>query len=179
MTKILVICTGNINRSALTAALLQRDVGHIHTIRSAGLTADGLVPPDKMVAAALEHGIDLSGHVSRLVTESDIEGADLLICMDRTHPVRLAAVSTEAPTKTFLMTELIESLRGLPDPPDSLEAAIAALADQRSPGQFLSPRHPDVPDPMGRSKRQFKKASQIIVDLVGELSPQLLQKDRE
>jgi protein-tyrosine-phosphatase len=174
MTKILVICTGNINRSALTAALLQREVGHIHMIRSAGLTADGLVPPDKMVAAALEHGIDLSQHVSRLVTESDIDRADLVICMDRTHPVKLASVNGDAPDKTFLMTELIDGLASLPNSGGDLNGAIAALAADRTPGQYLAPRHPDVPDPMGKSKRHFKKASQIIVDLVGELTPRLL-----
>lgn len=173
MTRILVVCTGNINRSALGAALLERNLGNIHTIRSAGVIADDMRSPDRMIEAAQEHGVDLSHHLSRLITPEDIEGAELVICMDRTHPVQLASVSETAIDKTFLLTELIDKLGSLPIPVPDLLTAVNQLAEERSPNEFLSPDYPDVPDPQGRSKKAFRQASEVIVDLINDVTPLL------
>ena len=93
MALITVVCTGNINRSPFAAALLRARLDESYIVTSAGLTANGLIPPSSMLKAAKKAGVDLAQHRSRLLTAQDVDTSDLVLCMDRTHPIRIAAIA--------------------------------------------------------------------------------------
>lgn len=79
---ILVLCHGNVNRSALCAALLKKEVSGKHTVKSAGFLEGGRRAAAKMRDAAKEFDVDLEEHRSTTVTKSLVKWADLIIDMD-------------------------------------------------------------------------------------------------
>lgn len=81
---ILVMCLGNICRSPFAAAALQRSVaGSGLRVESAGFLEDGRCAPEAAQKSALNRGVDLSAHRSQRVTDAMVQGADLVIVMDR------------------------------------------------------------------------------------------------
>jgi protein-tyrosine phosphatase len=87
--RIVVLCLGNINRSAYAAALLRTrlggNAGEGPTILSAGFIGPDRPSPPEAIAIAAERGIDLSGHRSRLVSAELLRDADLVLVMNRTQ----------------------------------------------------------------------------------------------
>jgi len=95
MTKrILLVCTGNICRSPLAAALLSkalhdRDLDGVE-VSSAGTGAwDGAPASEGAYLVALERGLDLSSHRARLLTRELVEESDLVLTMARHHRARV------------------------------------------------------------------------------------------
>ena len=95
MTKrILLVCTGNICRSPLAAAILFRALADRELtgveVSSAGTGAwDGAPASEGAYLVALERGLDLSGHRARLLTRELVENADLILTMARHHRARV------------------------------------------------------------------------------------------
>ena len=92
--RILLVCTGNICRSPLAAALLERALGERAaegiTVSSAGTGAwDGAPVSEGAYLVGLERGLDLSGHRARLLTRELVERADLILTMARHHRARV------------------------------------------------------------------------------------------
>src|SRR5438067_12160437 len=91
--RILLVCTGNICRSPLAAALLdralaQRGIDGIE-VGSAGTGAwDGAPVSEGAYLVGLERGLDLSAHRTRLLTRELVEAAELLLHM-ASHPPSL------------------------------------------------------------------------------------------
>jgi protein-tyrosine phosphatase len=78
------MCLGNICRSPFAAAILRQRVNGANLrIESAGFIGPGRQTPDTGQRAALRRGIDLSAHRSQLVTATLLQGADLVVVMDR------------------------------------------------------------------------------------------------
>src|SRR5260370_41317361 len=78
---ILVLCTGNVCRSPMAAALLARalaarDVNLL--VRSAGTLPGGYPALADTVAAMAERGLDISRPVSRAAPPADLAGAALV-----------------------------------------------------------------------------------------------------
>jgi protein-tyrosine-phosphatase len=95
MTKrVLLVCTGNICRSPLAAALLtkalqDRDLSDLD-VSSAGTGAwDGAPASEGAYLVALERGLDLSSHRARLLTRELVEASDLILTMARHHRARV------------------------------------------------------------------------------------------
>jgi protein-tyrosine phosphatase len=132
-----------------------------------GPAAEGRPTPQRMVDAAAEHGVDLSDHRSRRLTADDVERADLVLCMDRSHPVRVAELSTRAPAVTFTLPEALArfTATGAHD----LAGMVAAASAERSVTEFLRPRQGDVEDPMGRNARTHRRVAADIVGMVESL----------
>jgi len=168
MARITVVCTGNINRSPFAGALLARALPD-HEIASAGLIRSGMRTPDRMVRAAADYDIDLSTHVSSQLEAADIESSDLVLSMDRTHPVQIAAVSEAATANCFTVEEAIVRLGAAAELSDSLENQVS-IAAQRPVSEFLAPRFPDIADPMGRSRRFHSKVTAHLVEAVERLA---------
>lgn len=85
---ILFICTGNVCRGPLAAALFKRrnsnGIGRI--VRSAGVqTTDGRPVLPVAQEAAHRRGIDLSNHLARMVTPNLLPGFDLILAMEARH----------------------------------------------------------------------------------------------
>jgi protein-tyrosine phosphatase len=84
---ILIVCTANINRSFMAERILKghlkkQGMSHVHVSSAALLDMQG-AEADPVAAELLrENGYDGSGHQSSLLTESRIDGADLILVME-------------------------------------------------------------------------------------------------
>src|SRR5437879_11737290 len=92
--RILLVCTGNICRSPLAAAVLERALGvrgiEGLAVASAGSGAwDGAPVSEGAYLVGLERGLDLSGHRARLLTREIVEEAGLILTMARHHRARV------------------------------------------------------------------------------------------
>src|SRR2546430_12784605 len=84
--RILLVCTGNICRSPLASALLERALLERGiegiAVGSAGTGAwDGAPVSEGAYLVGLERGLDLSGHRARLLPREPVDGADLILTM--------------------------------------------------------------------------------------------------
>ena len=88
---ILFLCTGNVSRSYLAEALLKNELQCLNhadgfSVFSAGFHAFPGSPPDPNMAAFLrEKGIEMKSHGARQVREEDLEWADLILVMEKSH----------------------------------------------------------------------------------------------
>jgi protein-tyrosine-phosphatase len=110
MKTILLVCTGNICRSPLAAALLQRALSQRGVegvdVASAGTGAwDGAPVSEGAYLVGLERGLDLSGHRARLLTRELVEGADLILTMARHHRARVDELGGGAEQRVFVLGE--------------------------------------------------------------------------
>lgn len=82
-TDILFLCHGNICRSPFAEKYATNRFEDMVTVKSAGFYPEtGRPSPTNAVRAAGEFQIDLTDHVSSVVTQSDIESADITFLMD-------------------------------------------------------------------------------------------------
>jgi protein-tyrosine-phosphatase len=100
MKRILLVCTGNICRSPLAAALLdralQRRGAEGVVVASAGTGAwDGAPVSEGAYLIGLERGLDLSAHRARLLTRELVDEADLILTMARHHRARVHELGGE------------------------------------------------------------------------------------
>jgi protein-tyrosine-phosphatase len=98
---VLFVCTGNICRSPLAEALLQREVAAREMdgvrVASAGTGAwDGAPASEGAYLIGLEHDLDLSAHRARLLTRDMVRSADLVFTMSRHHRARVQELEPEA-----------------------------------------------------------------------------------
>ncbi len=105
---VLFVCTGNICRSPLAAALLARALNERGledvTVTSAGTGAwDGAPASEGAYLVGLERGLDLSGHRARLLTRELVEQADLILTMARHHRARVDELGGEG--RVFVLGE--------------------------------------------------------------------------
>jgi len=81
--KLLVVCTGNLCRSPLGAALLR---GGGFAADSAGLrAAEGRPADPATLRVAARHGVSLDGHMARAFAPALAGGCDLILTMEPAH----------------------------------------------------------------------------------------------
>ena len=90
MADVLFVCTGNVCRSPSAALLLRQQLGDEAgaevTVHSAGTVGADVGPPSPLVEGGpRDFGIDLGGHVPRIVDPGMIEAADLVVGLTREH----------------------------------------------------------------------------------------------
>jgi protein-tyrosine phosphatase len=131
--RILIICTGNICRSPMAAALLAQRLSQrtpAAEIESAGLAALVGYPADPLAQEVMrEQGLDLSGHRARQLTPTMIVDFDLILAMEAQH---VKAIQFMVPSARGRVHQLGQ------------------------PGGF------DIPDPYGRPRQAFVEALQLI-----------------
>lgn len=90
--KVLVLCHGNVNRSAAVACMLNNHPNKFE-VRSGALKPNPGTPPAaaKMRRAMKEAGFSLESHRARAVTEEDFLWADLVLYMDNGNFKRIEA----------------------------------------------------------------------------------------
>src|SRR6059036_4031752 len=106
--RILLVCTGNICRSPLAAALLERALVERGiqgiAVGSAGTGAwDGAPVSEGAYLVGLERGLDLSSHRARLLTRELVDAADLILTMARHHRARVDELGGES--QVFVLGE--------------------------------------------------------------------------
>ena len=140
------------------------------TVHSAGLLEDGRPAAAHSVSVMGDRQLDLSGHGSRRMTEAMLTEADLVIGMERRH-VREAAVTVgDVWPRSFTLRELARrAVAAGPRPADvPLQAWLAELSADRTTGDHLGDFTPDdVPDPVGRGVRTFRRCADELEQLIG------------
>lgn len=115
--RVLILCVGNICRSPTAEFLLRHRLrGSDLVVESAGLAALAGRPIDPLAESILaERGISARTHVARQVTPALIEGADLVLAMEKRHMAALHAIAPHARGRSFLLGRWIRDTE-IPDP---------------------------------------------------------------
>lgn len=121
MAKILIICTANICRSPVAAALLRdrlRQRGLMDwQVGSAGtwvMVSRGASRYSVQVSA--RNGLDISGHRSTMVDEAYLREADLVLTMEDGHAEALRSEFAEQGYKVYQLSEMIGRVYNIADP---------------------------------------------------------------
>ena len=149
---ILFVCTANITRSAMGAAILKKIVAdkglqESFLIDSAGTEALAEMPPDDYTIAVCEkHGIDISNHRGQQVTHAMVHDASIIFCMAEPHRRIIRGIFPQWERKIVMLKEF-----GLEDLPKELS----------------------ISDPTGRAKRKYEQCFQEIETEITRILPLL------
>lgn len=143
---ILFVCTGNISRSYLAKTLLLNEINKNQlegiSVSSAGTGAyPGTAADPEMIAFLKEKEIPEGEHYSRMISQDDIDWADLILVMEEYHYDYLVRTWPESEYK-------IEML-----------------------GKYITPDQPDdeIVDPYGRSPYHYRLVQSQIMLAVSNL----------
>lgn len=101
------VCTGNTCRSPMAEAILKSKKLKDVDVRSAGVFAmEGGELSENAKAVLLQENIEFN-HQARLVTEQDIDWADLILTMTLSHKDMLLRSFPQAEGKTFTLKEYV------------------------------------------------------------------------
>jgi protein-tyrosine phosphatase len=118
---VLVVCTANICRSPVGEALLQAKLQAENlagwTVSSAGVWAavDNTASLFSQLLMA-EQGLDIASHRSQLVTESLLQQADLVVCMETRHVNSLRSAFPTYKNKLFTLKQMVGKRGSVRDP---------------------------------------------------------------
>ena len=127
---VLFVCSGNICRSPLAAAMLEKRLcalGIDHVLVESAGTVDlrGRGASRWALEVAADNGLDLSHHVSRQVNRSMLEDADIVVAMTNAHAEYIADILPGIRKKTIALD--------VPDPyglqKETYEAAFAVIEE--------------------------------------------------
>lgn len=177
---VLVVCQGNVNRSALGAALLERwadwylpDGAAEHVrVTSAGLGApvgSRMGRRSKVIAEAL--GADSSRHRAAQITEAHVRSADLVLVSSSEQRDSVLALVPGALARTFTIREAGRVAEALPEWPAphsvaELRARVLAVADNRIAGAGDD----DIVDPQGKDDEAYRQMAREEVPALAELA---------
>lgn len=99
---ILFVCTGNTCRSPMAEGYLRSKGIDGVTVLSRGLASDGSPVSLNSKTAMAEVGIDIGGHISKQLTDRDINKADKIICLSPSHKAVLLSAGVPA-EKLFVL----------------------------------------------------------------------------
>ncbi len=153
MTKILMVCMGNICRSPMAQGIMEEKVkqyGLNATIDSAGTINyhAGEAPDHRAQTVMIAHGIDISQQRARQITLKDLEDFDFIFVMDTSNFREVMRLATpEQKSKIKLVTEYAW------------------------PGQ-----HVEVPDPYYGGREGFENTFKILDSACDAIAQYLVHK---
>ena len=122
MRTILVVCTGNICRSPMAAALLRallvadEERGDWRVVSAGTRAPEGRSASPYAVAEMEQRGIDIRDHRSQGVTDELMQEADLVLVMTRHHAEMLSAAFPDQKEKVHLLSEMAGRSYDICDP---------------------------------------------------------------
>jgi protein-tyrosine-phosphatase len=141
-----VICTANICRSPMGAALLRHALAaqpeplRSLPVLSAGVAARGDEPATEYSVVALKKvGIDLAGHSSQPLTQALLDGALAVLVMTQSHRDMIEATADPVPQHLILFR------------------------------QFVGQGSPEIADPYGLSLSAYEAARDEMVEAIPSL----------
>ena len=149
MTKILMVCLGNICRSPLAEGILKSKLDSNFTVESAGTAAYhvGNKPDPRSIAVARQNGLNITNQRARKFTKQDFEDFDIIYAMDNSNYQNIIALAENSQQKEKVKLILNESF------PD---------------------KNLDVPDPYYGGERGFEH----VLDLIEAASENIINKIR-
>lgn len=173
---VLVLCTANVCRSPMAAALLTRRLGGLGValpVSSAGTLGGGCPALPEVVSVMGGYGLDLSSHRSRAVRAADLAGASLVLGMTREN-IRHAVVTVpDAWPRAFTVKELIRrgeqiGPRAEPEPLAQWLSRVHAGRERMS--LLGDAAEDDVADPAGGPPHAFAETAALLDRLVNRLA---------
>ena len=143
---ILFVCTANITRSAMAAAIFRhivsaKGLNDFLLVDSAGTEALYEMPPDEStVEICRKHGIDISSHRAQQLTHAMVHDASLILCMAEPHQRIIRGIFPQWEKKILLLKEF---------------------------GAEPVPADHSVSDPTGKARRKYEKC---FLELEAEIS---------
>lgn len=122
MPSILFICTANICRSPMAAALFrkilqEKGISEGWRIESAGTwPLAGQPAVEKTQKVVRKHGMDISDHRSKGVNRHLMEAFDLILTMEKGQKEALMVEFPEYAKKNFLISEMVGIFEDIEDP---------------------------------------------------------------
>jgi protein-tyrosine phosphatase len=182
--QVLFVCTANMCRSPMAAALFARrssdpSFASRHetvTVASAGILPGGFASPPEVVTAMAELEIDLSAHVSRQLSIDLVAQADMILGMARRHAREVVLLDASAWSRTFTLKEVVRRAERVdPRGPDE---PLAQWLDRLHQGRQRTDlvghsADDDVPDPLGGSLDEFRATARELAVLVERVAVQL------
>lgn len=173
---IVVLCTANVCRSPMAAALLARRLaahGVTVPVRSAGMISSGEPPHPEVISVMASYGIQIASHRSRIVCAADLASAELVLAMARDNLRHAAITEPKVWPRAFTLKELVR--RGeqigprLPGEPLSgwLSRVHAGRERMSLLGDSLDD---DVADPAGGPIHAYADTAALLDDLVKRLT---------
>ena len=101
---IVVLCTANVCRSPMAAALLARRLaahGVTVPVRSAGMISSGEPPHPEVISVMASYGIQIASHRSRIVCAADLASAELVLAMAEETRQELRRRAVERVTRQY------------------------------------------------------------------------------
>jgi protein-tyrosine-phosphatase len=178
-TSLLFVCTGNICRSPMAAAMaegiLKSRVPGI-SVKSTGRLTPGRPPTEPMLQVMSKRGFDLRSHVSSRLDSSLDELPDLIIGMAREHVREVANHRPDLFERTFTLKELVRIAEhaGPRIEGEQLLAYLRRIGTGRRITSLLgvSPRD-DVEDPIGGPIQEYERCAAELEGLVAKLADYL------
>jgi protein-tyrosine phosphatase len=173
---VVVLCTANICRSPMAAALLTRRLAALGVtvpVRSAGMISSGDPPHPEVITVMASYGLQIVSHRSRIVCAADLASASLVLAMARDNLRHAAIIEPGAWPQAFTLKELVR--RGeeigprLPGEPLPRWLSRVHAGRQRTSllGDSLDD---DVVDPAGGPLRAYAETASLLDHLVKRLT---------
>jgi low molecular weight protein-tyrosine phosphatase len=166
MAGVLVVCTGNVCRSPIAEGLLRasfearmkRDVPEVTSAGTRGWTGSGADP--NSIRVAMEHGIDISGHLARRLDPEEVARSTVIIGMAIEHVDTVVYEVPEVRSRAFTLKELVRLVEALPpverEGRDPVHDRVEAAEDLRRRGFAGNPHDLEIPDPLGMPFEAFR-----------------------
>jgi len=183
--RILVVCTGNVCRSPLTAAVLRTRLGADApvAIASAGLQALEGEPVDPAVATeAARLGVDVDEHRARAFALDEAVASDLVVLATRRQRAVVVELAPAIARRTFTLLELDATLAHLDaddvvvDPALGARARLAQVvrAAARARGPASRGLAIDLPDPYRGSAELHRGVADLVAAASARVAERLL-----
>jgi protein-tyrosine phosphatase len=171
---VVVICSGNRFRSPIAEAVVRDATDGLPVrVRSFGtldLASSQALPEALELAPSL--GLDLTSHRSHRLAGEDLSDADLVIGFEPIHVSSAVVGAAARRERTFLLSELVESLEGvkLPDGLGPVERARTAVREADK-ARTASPATPEeIADPIGGPPAGFRASADQVHRLTRRLA---------
>ena len=151
MKTIVFVCTANICRSPMAAALMRKHLAALGLsdeieVNSAGVWArEGSSASEGSATVLARQGISLSDHRSQPMTARLLEQADIVVVMEEAHRRSLFYLEPKHLRKVFLLSEMVG-------------------------------RSEDIADPYGGPIESYVKTAAQLDDLIAEGLPMILKR---
>ena len=173
---IMMLCTGNLCRSPMAAALLARQLavlGVTVPVRSAGMLGDGNPPFPEVVSVMASYGIEIASHRSRIASADDLAGASLVLAMARDNLRYAVTTEPGAWSRAFTLKEIVRRGEqiGPRQPGEPFAGWIARAHAGRERTSLLGDSaEDDVADPAGGPLRAYIETARLLDGLVTRLA---------